>query len=57
MSGIALVLGRVLHATGLSRTAGTSNGRLFGTLLTWLAIAAMALVLLWQSVAWWLLTA
>lgn len=55
--GIALVLGRVLHAAGLSRSAGTSNGRLFGTMLTWLAIAAMALVLLWLSIAWWLLTA
>ncbi|MDZ3824237.1 MAG: MAPEG family protein [Pseudoxanthomonas sp.] len=55
--GIGLVLGRVLHAVGLSRTAGTSNGRVLGTVLTWLAIAAMALVLLWQSVAWWLLTA
>ncbi|NCO18453.1 MAG: glutathione S-transferase [Gammaproteobacteria bacterium] len=44
----ALVVGRILHAVGLSRSAGTSFGRLAGTALTWLvllAAAGMALVL------------
>ena len=49
--GIALVAGRVLHAFGLSRHAGTSFGRLSGTLLTWVAIAAMSVLLLYR----WLL--
>ena len=32
--GLTLLLGRVLHAMGLSRTAGASAGRAGGTLLT-----------------------
>lgn len=31
----ALVIGRILHAIGLSRTAGASAARVWGTLLTW----------------------
>lgn len=52
--GIAIVLGRVLHAWGLSRTAGVSPGRASGYLLTLAAIVAMSIVLLWQSIMWWL---
>ena len=36
--GGALLLGRVLHAFGLSRSPGTSPGRFLGTLLTWTAL-------------------
>ena len=32
--GIALVIARLLHATGLGRFAGVSNGRVYGTGLT-----------------------
>lgn len=46
--GITLILGRVLHAWGLSRSSSTSPGRLIGMLLSMLAIVAMAVVLLWQ---------
>lgn len=35
-----LVLGRILHAIGLSRSAGTSLNRVVGTLLTWLVLLA-----------------
>jgi uncharacterized protein len=42
--GIALTLGRVLHAWGLSTNPGTSFGRSAGILLTWVTLAA-ALVL------------
>lgn len=48
--GILLVVARVLHAVGLSRGGGVSAGRLYGILGTWLAIAAMAVLLLWQFV-------
>lgn len=41
--GIALLLGRVLHAMGLSQRAGYSFGRFYGTLLTWLVLLGMAL--------------
>lgn len=34
----ALVLGRILHGIGLSRSAGTSLNRVIGTLLTWLVL-------------------
>lgn len=46
--GVALVAGRVLHAWGLSRSAGRSPGRALGMLLTWGAMLAMALWLLWR---------
>lgn len=40
--GGTLLLARVLHAAGLSRHAGYSFGRFWGTVLTWLALVAMA---------------
>ncbi|MEM7708764.1 MAG: MAPEG family protein [Pseudomonadota bacterium] len=36
--GGTLVLARVLHAWGLSSSAGVSIGRLYGTMLTWIVI-------------------
>ncbi|MGY6553720.1 MAG: MAPEG family protein [Wenzhouxiangella sp.] len=42
--GVMLVLGRILHALGLSRSAGVSSGRFVGTLLTWLMLAVAALL-------------
>jgi uncharacterized membrane protein YecN with MAPEG domain len=52
--GASLVLGRLLHAWGVSRSAGKSFGRLWGMVLTWLAIIVMAVIALWQAVMWWL---
>lgn len=52
--GIVLVVARVLHAWGISHSAGTSFGRLVGTLFTWLVMLAMILLLLWQQVLGWL---
>lgn len=46
--GCVLLLGRVLHAFGMSLQSGASFGRFVGTLLTWLAMFAMAVLLLWQ---------
>lgn len=34
-AGIALLLGRVLHAFGLSKSVGKSFGRFYGVILTW----------------------
>ena len=45
--GAALLLGRILHATGLSRSPGVTFGRFWGTALTWLDLLAMALAGLW----------
>lgn len=50
--GIVLLVARLLHAFGLSRNAGTSFGRLAGTGLTWLAMLAMCVLLLYR---WFLL--
>lgn len=36
--GAALLVGRVLHASGLSRSAGASAARVWGTVLTWLVL-------------------
>ncbi len=46
--GATLVVARVLHAWGFSRRKGTSFGRFFGTIVTWLVMLAMALILLWR---------
>ena len=45
--GSALLLGRVMHAIGLSRSGGHSVGRFWGTALTWLVLLAMAVAGLW----------
>lgn len=47
--GSALLLGRVMHAIGLSRSAGHSHGRFFGTALTWLTLLAMAIAGVWLA--------
>lgn len=47
--GAALLLGRVMHAVGLSRSGGYSIGRFCGTVLTWLAFLLMALAGLWLA--------
>lgn len=44
--GATLVLARVLHAWGFSRRKGTSFGRFFGTIATWVLMLAMAAMLL-----------
>jgi uncharacterized membrane protein YecN with MAPEG domain len=54
--GCMLVAGRLLHAYGLSSTPGLSPGRAVGMVLTWAVIAAMALLLIWQMLATWVLT-
>lgn len=55
--GSALIVGRVLHALGLSSTSGISWGRTLGTVLTLLAIVGMALLLLWRFAAMQMLAA
>lgn len=49
--GIALLVARVAHALGLSRTSGTSPERSFGIALTFLTLLAMAALLLLQQFA------
>ena len=54
--GCLLILARLLHAFGLSTSQGVTPGRAVGISLTWLTVAAMALLLLWQTLAVWILT-
>ncbi len=42
-AGATLVICRLLHALGLSRSDGTSLGRFIGTLGTWMVLAGLAL--------------
>jgi len=42
-AGIALTLGRVLHAVGLLRSSESTPARLWGTLLTWIGQLIAAL--------------
>lgn len=50
--GCVLIVGRIAHAIGLSRSASESPGRFLGTVLTWGVMLVMALLLLWQWGAW-----
>lgn len=47
--GSALLVGRLMHAFGMSRSSGASPGRVYGMLLTLAVMLAMALLLLWQA--------
>lgn len=47
--GTTLLIGRVLHAAGLSRRSGYSFGRFWGTLLTWISFLLMAACGLWLA--------
>jgi len=49
--GITLVVGRVLHAYGLTRNAGPSVGRAVGILLTWLMILLASLLAIFSVVS------
>ena len=42
-----LVVGRVLHAIGLTRTAGVSFGRFVGSAASWMALLVLSLWSLW----------
>jgi uncharacterized protein len=49
--GAAYFLARVWHAMGLSGASGTSPGRFGGTLISWIAILALALANIWLGLA------
>ena len=48
VAGIALIVGRVLYVLGMWSTAEAGFGRIAGMSLTWLTIAALAVLNLWQ---------
>jgi uncharacterized membrane protein YecN with MAPEG domain len=47
--GGGFLAARVAHAFGLSKSSGTSRGRFFGTLFTWIALLLVALLNLWLA--------
>jgi uncharacterized membrane protein YecN with MAPEG domain len=47
--GIALVVSRVAHAQGISKTSGRSTGRFYGSIGTVLVIAGLSLAVLGQA--------
>jgi len=49
--GIALVVGRVLHAWGLSRTSGRSFGRAAGIALTWVVMGVASVLAILTGLA------
>jgi hypothetical protein len=49
--GGVLFIARVLHAVGLSRSAGVSFGRFWGTLLTWCVILAASILAIVRAVS------
>src|SRR5262245_20931955 len=48
--GLLLLVGRILHAVGLSRSGGVSWPRNFGAMATWIAYVAEAAALLFYAV-------
>jgi len=48
-AGIALVVGRVLHASGVARSSGRSFGRMTGTAITWFGLMALAIFDIWAG--------
>jgi uncharacterized membrane protein YecN with MAPEG domain len=48
--GCTLVIGRILHAFGLSRYEGTSVGRAIGILLTWVMILVASVLALYSVI-------
>jgi len=54
--GCLLIAGRLLHAYGLSSSPALTPGRAVGMVLTWGVMALMALLLIWQMLATWVLT-
>lgn len=49
--GGVLFVARVLHAIGLSRSAGVSFGRFWGTLLTWCVILGASILAIVRAVS------
>ncbi|MEO7325379.1 MAG: MAPEG family protein [Dokdonella sp.] len=49
--GCVLIVGRIAHAIGMAMSSKESVGRFVGTLLTWGVMLVMAVLLLWQWVA------
>jgi uncharacterized protein len=48
IAGIALIVSRLLYAWGMWNTSEPGFGRVAGTSLTWLTVAALAVLNLWQ---------
>ena len=48
--GIVLIVGRILHAIGVSRGSGMSFGRFWGTGLMWILVAVLAVWDLWAFI-------
>ena len=44
--GLAMIIGRIAHAIGLSQSSGTSAGRAGGMVLTWLSLISGSIALL-----------
>jgi len=44
LAGAALLIARLLHAAGLTRSSGRTTGRFTGIIATWLVILGLALV-------------
>jgi uncharacterized membrane protein YecN with MAPEG domain len=50
--GCVLIIGRVMHAIGISMSARENSSRYIGTALTWTVMLVMAVLLLWQWFSW-----
>jgi len=51
LAGVVLVVSRLIHAWGLSHSAGRTFGRFYGTAGTWLVITGLSLWILFATTA------
>lgn len=42
--GLSLLVARIIYPLGIMKTSGTSFGRFYGTLITWLVLIVLALL-------------
>lgn len=49
--GVLFVIGRYLNAWGVSKHAGLSFGRYYGTVLTWFTIGVMSVTNIWLNIS------
>ncbi|MCX7544415.1 MAPEG family protein [Marinicella gelatinilytica] len=54
ISGIVLVIARIIYPLGLVAKKGASFGRFYGTLFTWLVLLTLIIVNLFKVISAWL---
>ncbi len=52
--GIAFIIARLMHASGLSKSSGATKGRYYGTVVSWIVILCLIAVNLYYSILYFI---